>query len=74
MNDCFRRIELFNEGRIPDMLRVKYKLMQGDVFRFFRGTNHSFYEDLAMNNPLPPSPLSWLYWDLHLENFGSFKG
>ena len=73
MNDCFRRIELFEKDAFLTC-RVKYKLMQGDVFRFFRGTNHSFYEDLAMNNPLPPSPLSWLYWDLHLENFGSFKG
>ena len=74
MADCLKRIELFNQGRIPDMLRVKYKLMQGDVFRFFRGTNHLFYEDLLMNNPMPPAPLAWLCGDLHLENFGSFKG
>jgi uncharacterized protein (DUF2252 family) len=74
MNDCFKRIETFNEGRIPDMLRVKYKLMQEDLFRFYRGSNHLFYEDLAKHNPLPPSPLSWLCGDLHLENFGSFKG
>jgi uncharacterized protein (DUF2252 family) len=74
MDNCFKRIELFNQGRIPDMLRVKYNLMQGDAFRFFRGTNHLFYEDLARDNPLPPSPLSWLCGDLHLENFGSFKG
>jgi uncharacterized protein (DUF2252 family) len=74
MNDCFRRIEAFNEGRMPDMLRVKYKLMQADAFRFFRGTNHIFYEDLEKLNPLPPSPLAWLCGDLHLENFGSFKG
>jgi uncharacterized protein (DUF2252 family) len=74
MNDCYRRIDLFNQGRIPDMIRVKYNLMEGDVFRFFRGSNHLFYEDLARDNPLPPSPLSWLCGDLHLENFGSFKG
>ncbi len=74
MDNCFQRIELFNQGRIPDMLRVKYKLMEGDAFRFFRGTNHLFFEDLAGNNPLPPSPISWLCGDLHLENFGSFKG
>src|SRR5579863_7860028 len=74
MDNCFKRIELFNKGRIPDMLRVKYKLMEGDAFRFFRGSNHLFFEDLAVNNPLPPSPISWLCGDLHLENFGSFKG
>jgi uncharacterized protein (DUF2252 family) len=74
MDDCCKRIEIFNEGRIPDMLKVKYKLMRGDAFRFFRGTNHMFFEDLHHNNPLPPSPLSWLCGDLHLENYGSFKG
>jgi uncharacterized protein (DUF2252 family) len=74
MNDSFKRIEAFNEGRIPEILKVKYKLMQGDVFRFFRGNSHLFYEDLEKNNPLPPSPLTWICGDLHLENFGSFKG
>ena len=74
MNDSFKRIEAFNAGRIPEILKVKYKLMQGDVFRFFRGSSHLFYEDLEKNNPLPPSPLSWICGDLHLENFGSFKG
>ena len=74
MAGIFERIEAFNKGRIPDMLRVKYKLMQADTFRFFRGSNHLFYEDLQLDNPLPPSPLSWICGDLHLENFGSFKG
>ena len=74
MPDCFKRIEAYNRGRLPDMLRVKYKLMRDDAFRFFRGTNHLFYEDLSHHNPLPPSPLAWLCGDLHLENFGSFKG
>jgi uncharacterized protein (DUF2252 family) len=74
MADCFHRIETFNQGRLPDMLRVKYDLMREDPFRFFRGTNHLFYEDLSHHNPLPPAPLSWLCGDLHLENFGSFKG
>lgn len=74
MNDCLKRIEAFNEGRIPEMLKVKYKLMQGDPFRFFRGTAHLFYEDLHGHNPLPHAPLSWICGDLHLENYGSFKG
>jgi uncharacterized protein (DUF2252 family) len=74
MRNCLTRIEAFNEGRIPEMLKVKYKLMQGDAFRFFRGTAHLFYEDLHGHNPLPHSPLSWICGDLHLENYGSFKG
>jgi uncharacterized protein (DUF2252 family) len=71
---CFERIEIFNRGRIPDMLRVKYDLMQQNLFRFFRGTGHLFYEDLQANNTLPASPLVWACGDLHLENFGSYKG
>ncbi len=74
MKDCLKRIEEYNEGRIPEMLKVKYKLMQGDPFRFFRGSANLFYEDLHVNNPLPHSPLSWICGDLHLENYGSFKG
>jgi uncharacterized protein (DUF2252 family) len=74
MYTCFERIEAFNAGRIPDMLRVKYELMQQNPFRFFRGTGHLFYEDLSNNNILPASPLAWICGDLHLENFGSYKG
>ncbi len=74
MPSCFEKIEAFNHGRIPEMLRVKYDLMQQNVFRFFRGTGHLLYEDLQANNVLPASPLVWCCGDLHLENFGSYKG
>ena len=40
---------------------------------FFRGTNHLFYEDLSLGT-LPASPVSWICGDLHIENFGSYKG
>jgi len=45
-----------------------------NVFSFYRGTCHLFYEDLSKAKPLPASPLTWVCGDLHLENFGSFKG
>jgi len=45
-----------------------------NVFSFYRGTCHLFYEDLSKAQPLPVSPLTWICGDLHLENFGSFKG
>jgi len=48
--------------------------MAKDPFVFFRGTAHLFYEDLASANALPPSPLAWVCGDLHIENFGSYKG
>ena len=48
--------------------------MAQSAFRFFRGTCHLFYEDLVQWNELPQSPLTWVCGDLHLENFGSYKG
>jgi uncharacterized protein (DUF2252 family) len=48
--------------------------MAGNAFRFFRGTCHLFYEDLVKTDNLPQAPLSWICGDLHLENFGSYKG
>jgi len=47
--------------------------MQENLFRFFRGTCHLFYEDLAKDANFPKGPLGWICGDLHLENFGSFS-
>jgi len=33
-----------------------------------------FYEDVSRDNSFPTSPTSWITGDLHLENFGSYKG
>lgn len=68
------RIKKFNAGLLPDMVQLKYKAMSESPFRFFRGTCHLFYEDLAGRKDFPESPLTWICGDLHLENFGSFKG
>ena len=48
--------------------------MAVNAFYFYRGTCHLFYEDLYAANPLPFSPVTWVCGDLHIENFGSFKG
>ena len=56
------------------MVKLKYKAMALNAFSFYRGTCHLFYENLAAAAPLPPSPHVWVCGDLHLENFGSFKG
>ncbi len=56
------------------MVQLKYKLMSENEFRFFRGTCHLFYEDLNKVKDFPVSPPTWICGDLHLENFGSFKG
>ncbi len=43
-------------------------------FRFFRGSGHLFYEDLSKAEHFPVSPPAWICGDMHIENFGSFKG
>jgi len=68
------RINEFNKGVPLFLLKVKYKRMSESAFRFFRGSCHLFYEDLSKNNSIPSSPTSWITGDLHLENFGSYKG
>lgn len=68
------RIRAYNAGRQPDTLALKYAAMREDAFRFFRGTCHLFYNDLPADLPLLQSPPAWLSGDLHLENFGSYKG
>jgi uncharacterized protein (DUF2252 family) len=64
----------FNWGRDPERLLLKYRKMQSSSFAFFRATCHLFYEDWAAKAPSIEAPNAWICGDLHLENFGSFKG
>jgi uncharacterized protein (DUF2252 family) len=68
------RIQNFNQGRNPEILQLKYQRLREDPFRFLRGTCHLFYEDWPADSPLNQAPLAWVCGDLHLENFGSYKG
>ncbi|HSZ87465.1 MAG TPA: DUF2252 family protein [Puia sp.] len=74
MNSVLQRIKEFNNDRLPDMVELKYEAMLQNLFRFYRGANHLFYEDLQKTNTIPNSPTAWICGDLHLENFGSYKG
>jgi len=69
-----KRIEQFNQGRNPERLLLKYQAMRANSFGFLRGTCHLFYEDLARNSVINNTPPVWVCGDLHLENFGSYKG
>ncbi|MBS1601099.1 MAG: DUF2252 family protein [Bacteroidetes bacterium] len=68
------RIKTFNSDRISKYVALKYQQMAENAFRFYRGTCHLYYEDLASSKTLPAYPVSWVCGDLHLENFGSYKG
>lgn len=64
----------FNAGRDPERLLLKYRAMRKSPLRFLRGTNHLFCET-APDSPLFHSaPAVWSCGDLHIENFGSYKG
>lgn len=68
------RIKDYNKNSLTNIILYKYAFMNQNSFRFFRGTCHLFYEDLAKSNPLPGSPSVWICGDLHIENFGSYRG
>jgi uncharacterized protein (DUF2252 family) len=68
------RIRQFNTGRDPERLKLKYAAMKTGPFRFLRGTCHLFYEDWPRQSALNKAPRTWSCGDLHLENFGTFRG
>jgi uncharacterized protein (DUF2252 family) len=72
----WKRIEAFNRGRRPELVARKYRAMARDPFVFFRGTAHLFWEDWESmgGKTLDHAPLAWCCGDLHLENFGSYRG
>jgi len=69
-----KEIIQFNQGRDERLLDLKYQAMRANPFSFFRGTCHLFYQDWPEHCSLNDAPLAWICGDLHLENFGSFKG
>jgi uncharacterized protein (DUF2252 family) len=69
-----KRIQRANLGRDPERLVMKYRLLRDNAFSFFRGTCHLFYDRLAESGFGVDAPSAWCCGDLHLENFGSYKG
>lgn len=74
MLDIAQTIASFNAGRDPERLAMKYKLMRSSPFVFLRGTCHLFYQRLPRDKMLDAAPPVWVCGDMHLENFGSYKG
>lgn len=72
--DVARTIRDFNAGRDPERLQMKYAAMRDNPFAFLRGTCHLFYDRLPKLMGTGGAPVVWACGDLHLENFGSFKG
>ncbi len=65
----------YNSGREKERLTLKHQAMRQDSFAFMRGTCHLYFQDWpASDKQLNDSPLGWISGDLHLENFGCYKG
>jgi uncharacterized protein (DUF2252 family) len=73
-SNVVERIYQFNENRDAELVKLKYEKMRGDVFTFFRGTCHLFYQDWPQDSSLNQAPPVWNCGDLHLQNFGTYKG
>jgi len=74
MQTVTRTILECNRGRDPERLKLKLAALRADPFAFFRGTCPLFYSTLSLDRPLVSSPMVLACGDLHLENFGSYKG
>jgi uncharacterized protein (DUF2252 family) len=74
MKNVIKSIKEFNAGRNPELLNIKFNLMREDIFHFYRATCHLFAEDNHTQKIINAAPLTWICGDLHLENFGSYKG
>jgi uncharacterized protein (DUF2252 family) len=72
--DVVAQIQAFNQGRNPELLKLKYQAMATNAFVFLRGTCHLFYQDLPVDAAIDLFPPVWSCGDLHLQNFGSYKG
>ncbi len=66
------RLAAVDGGRVPLLLARKYRRMAEDAFAFFRGSGHLFHADFPRG--LKRFPTVWLNGDLHLENFGTYRG
>ncbi|MBS1783239.1 MAG: DUF2252 family protein [Bacteroidetes bacterium] len=74
MKSIFSRVSKSDNGKISEILSRKYQMMAQNPFVFFRGSQPLFYDDLLKDALSITSPNSWLCGDMHVENFGSYKG
>jgi uncharacterized protein (DUF2252 family) len=74
LNKYTRQILAQNDRRDPDRLTLKLSLLRKDPFAFFRGTNPLFLQFLPRDHSLFSAPCILICGDLHLDNFGAFKG
>lgn len=68
------KIRDFNTNLMISTRKLKFHAMNEDPYRFFRATAHLYFEKTVASSFLSESPPAWICGDMHLENFGSYKG
>jgi uncharacterized protein (DUF2252 family) len=63
-----------NANRDPARVKIKLARLREGPLPFMRGTAPLFYALIGKGDPALASPLGLVCGDLHLENFGTYKG
>ena len=71
--DPVDRIVAVNRGRAAPLLARKFDSMAGDPFVFLRASAMLGHRSIDFS-AVPATPLGWVCGDLHLQNFGCFRG
>lgn len=75
MDEIVDSILKYNAHREAERVAMKFRAMRENAFSFMRGSCHLYYEDWPFQDMrLNDAPAAWICGDLHLENFGCYKG
>lgn len=72
--DHLASLSAAHRGLDPILLARKYATMRRTPFCYMRGTCQLFYSSLPAVATISGAPPAWLCGDLHVENFGTYKG
>ena len=67
-------IRAYNAQREPERLAMKMAAMRQTAFGFMRGSVHLFWQRVAEAGMPTTAPGAWCCADLHLQNFGTYRG
>ncbi len=56
------------------LAEIKQRKMKGSAFAYYRGTADIFYGQWLKRTLAIKAPVVWLNGDMHLENFGTYRG
>src|SRR5665213_393 len=72
--DSLAYLTAVHRGLDPAMLPTKYAAMRRSPFSYMRGACQLFYLSLPAEATISEAPPTWLCGDMHVENFGTYKG